>query len=251
MGHYFNPNLPKDNLHWIVDAANFRSYPGSGTAWRNLVFMGVNDLTNTNTPTYSSVGATSYFSYNGTTQYSAKASVTDGALVQGPITINVIFNPSSSSATYNAIALLSGASNSVQIGYRSDISSGAVWKNGGTALLTYPTVGIGTVCHITYTCDGSNNSKVYVNGALYASGTVATNTGAATNYTVASFNSGAGEFLNGRVYYASIYKKVFTDQEVADTWHALKRRFGYAGIGTNPFTGDPTTEPVGGGGGPQ
>ena len=63
MGHYFNPNIPKENLHFIVDAANIRSYPGSGAAWINVVSPGINDLTLTNTPTFSALGSTSNFAF--------------------------------------------------------------------------------------------------------------------------------------------------------------------------------------------
>lgn len=245
MGHYFNPNIPKDNLHFIVDAANIRSYPGSGTAWRNVVSPGINDLTLTNTPTFSALGSTSNFVFNGSTQYAVDSTLTDPVNIQGPMTVNVIFSPNTLTGSQNVFAIFNnGASQGVQIGFNG--TTGAIWKFGGTALLNYTYAGIGTVWHITYTCDGSNNSKVYINGVLQNSGTVATNTGTPTTYTVGSFHTGSGEFFNGKVYYASVHKKVFTDNEVAETWHALKRRFGYAGVGTNPYTGDPTTEPIGG-----
>ncbi len=246
MGHYFNPNIPKEDLHLIVDAANIRSYSGSGTVWRNVVSPGINDFTLTNTPTFSSVGSTSNFTFNGSTQYAVDSTLTSPVNIQGPMTVNVIFSPNTRTGTQNVFAIVNnGASQSVQIGF--DGTTGAIWKFGGTALLNYTYAGVGTVWHITYSCDGSNNSKVYINGVLQSSGTVATNTGTPTTYTIGSYHTGAGQFFNGKVYYASIHKKVFTDNEVAETWHALKRRFGYAGIGTNPYTGDPTTEPIGGG----
>jgi hypothetical protein len=246
MGHYFNPNIPKDNLHWIVDVANSRSYPGTGTLWKNAVSSGYNNLTNTNTPTYSALGATSNFAYNGSNQYSVNSSLIDPANIQGPITVNIIFSPSSLTGTQNIFSLFNNTgSQSLQIGF--DGATGKIWKFGGTALLNYTYAGIGTVWHITYSCDGSNNSKVYINGQLHTSGSVATNTGTPLTYTVGSYATGSGEFFNGKVYYVSIHKKVHTDNEVADTWHALKRRYGYAGIGTNPYTGDPITEPIGGG----
>jgi hypothetical protein len=236
MGHYFNPNIPKDSLHWIVDALNIRSYPGSGTLWKNAVFPNVNDLTNTNTPTFSSAGGSSNFTYNGSTQYSVNSSLINPVNIQGPLTVNVIFSPSTLTGAQNVFAIVNnGASQSLQIGFNG--TTGAIWKFGGTALLNYTYAGVGTVWHITYSCDGSNNSKVYINGQLHASGTVATNTGTPTTYTVGSHHTGSSEFLNGKVYYVSIHKQVHTDNEVADTWHALKRRFGYAGIGTNPTGG--------------
>lgn len=236
MGTFFNPNIPKESLHWIVDAINIRSYPGTGSLWKNAVFPNINDLTNTNTPTFSSAGGSSNFAYNGSTQYSVNSSLLDPVSIQGPYTINVIFSPSSLTGTQNVFALVNNAaSQSVQIGF--DGTTGAIWKFGGTALLNYSYAGIGTVWHVTYTCDGSNNSKVYVNGQLQTSGTVATNTGTPTTYTIGSYHTGTGQFFNGKVYYASIHRAVHTDNQVEDTWHALRRRFGYAGYGTNPVGG--------------
>lgn len=234
MGHYYNPNIPKDSVHWMVDALNVKSYPGSGTLWKNLIVENINDLTNTNSPTFSSAGSSNNFAYNGSTQYSVNSSLSSPANIQGPITVNVIFSPSSLTGTQNVFALYnSTSSQSLQIGY--DGTTGKIWKFGGTALLNYTYAGIGTVWHITYTCDGSNNSKVYVNGQLHASGVVATNTSVPLTYTIGSYGAGLGEFFNGKVYYASIHRQVHTDREVAATWHAIKRRFGYSGIGTNPF----------------
>jgi hypothetical protein len=232
MGHYFNTNIPKENLHFIVDALNVMSYPGTGTRWTNLAKPGFNDLTHTNSPTFSAAGSSTSIAYNGSNQYSVNSSLTDPVRIQGPFTINVIFSPSSLTGTQNIFTLYDNASNALQIGYNG--TTGQVWKFGGTSLLTYNYAGIGTVWHITYTCDGSNNSKVYVNGQLNNSGVVATNTGTPVFYTVGTYGAGAGQYFNGKVYYVSIHRQVHTDNEVEDTWHAIKRRFGYSGIGTNP-----------------
>jgi hypothetical protein len=226
MGHYHNPQIPTRNLHFLVDACNISSYPGSGSLWNDLI--GSNHLTLTNSPTFSSAGASSYFTFNGTNQYAAKSSVSDGALIQGPITINVFFSPNST-GTQNVFALTSGGASALQIGVIS--GTGAIWKFGGTVLLNYQYAGVGTVWHLTYTCDGSNNSKVYINGVLQASGTVATQTGTAGNYSIATFNSSGSELFAGKVYYASIHKTVFSDIEVHKTWAALKKRWGFGAIG--------------------
>jgi hypothetical protein len=245
MGHYFNPNIPKDSLHWIVDAINIRSYPGSGSLWKNAVFPNVNDLTNTNTPTFSSAGGSSNFTFNGSTQYSVNSSLINPVNIQGPMTVNVIFSPSNLTGAQTVFAIFNATtSKSLQIGYNG--TTGAIWKYGGAALLNYAYAGIGSVWHVTYTCDGSNNSKVYVNGQLQTSGVVVTDTGTPLTYTVGSYATGSGEFLNGKVYYVSIHKQVHTDNEVADTWHALRRRFGYSGIGTNPSGGPIIGDLVGG-----
>ena len=230
MGHYFNPNIPKRELHWVVDFANVVSYPGSGAVIYDLALQ--NNLAITGSPTFSSTGVTSNLAFSGTGQYASKSSVVSGALIQGPITVNVIFNPSSISSQ-NIIALFQGGANGLQIGTFG--TTGNIWKNGGVVLLTYTYAGIGSVMHVTYTCDGSNNSKVYVNGLLNNSGTVATQSGTADNYSLATYNSTGSQLFNGKIYYASIHKTVLTDNEVALMYHALKRRWGFAGIGTNVY----------------
>lgn len=234
MGHYHNPQIPTRNLHFLVDAGNSRSYAGSGTVWSDL--LGVNDLTATGSPTFTSAGSTSYFTLNGTNQYFADASVSNGALIQGPITINVFFSPNST-GTQNVIALTSGGSSAIQIGVASN--NGTIWKFGGTTILSYQYAGIGTVWHLTYTCDGSNNSKVYINGVLQASGTVVTQTGTADNYSIGTYGSTGLQLFSGKIYYASIHKTVFSDIEVHKTWAALKKRWGFGAIG-GTTAGDPT-----------
>jgi hypothetical protein len=231
MGHYFNPNIPKRGLDWVVDFANFQSYPGSGSNIFDLNNR-INNLTITGSPTFSSTGASSNLAFSGTGQYAGKVSVTNGALIQGPITVNVIFSPSSISSQ-NIIALFQGGTAGLQIGTFG--TTGNIWKNGGAVLLTYTYAGIGSVMHLAYTCDGANNSKVYVNGQLNNSGTVATQTGTADNYSLATFNSTGSQLFNGKIYYASIHKVVLTDNEVASMYHALKRRWGFSGIGTNVY----------------
>ena len=243
MGHYFNPNIPKRGLHWVVDFANFQSYPGSGSDIFDLNNR-INNLTITGSPTFSSTGASSNLAFSGTGQYAGKVSVTDGALIQGPITVNVIFNPSAISSQ-NIIALTQGGANALQIG-TFGTGTGTIWKFGGTVLLDYTYAGIGSVMHVAYTCDGSNNSKVYVNGVLNNSGTVATQTGTADNYSLATYNSSGTQLFNGKIYYASIHKVVLTADEVASMYHALKRRWGFSGIGTNVYE-----QGIGGVGGPQ
>lgn len=52
MGTSYNPPIVTDGLVLCLDAANKRSYPGTGTTWSDLA--GANDGTLTNSPTFSS-----------------------------------------------------------------------------------------------------------------------------------------------------------------------------------------------------
>ena len=61
-----SPKIVTDGLTIYLDAANTRSYPGSGSTWTDLTGNGFNATLN-NSPTHNtSIG---YFSFNGTNQY--------------------------------------------------------------------------------------------------------------------------------------------------------------------------------------
>lgn len=66
MGTHYSPKIVTDGLRIYLDAANSKSYPGSGTAWTDLTGNGYN-ATLVNSPTHNtSIG---YISFNGTNQY--------------------------------------------------------------------------------------------------------------------------------------------------------------------------------------
>jgi len=73
MGLGHNPSITTDGLILYLDAANARSYPGSGTTWFDLSGFG-NNHTLANSPTFSS-GA---FTFNGSNQGFNKASAMSG-----------------------------------------------------------------------------------------------------------------------------------------------------------------------------
>ena len=53
MGVTYNPKIVTDGLVLALDAANVKSYPGSGTTWTDMSGNG-NNVTLTNGPTFSS-----------------------------------------------------------------------------------------------------------------------------------------------------------------------------------------------------
>ena len=62
-----SPSIITDSLILCLDAANTKSYPGSGTVWTDLSGNG-NNVTLTNGPTYSSVDGRSIV-FDGTNDY--------------------------------------------------------------------------------------------------------------------------------------------------------------------------------------
>jgi hypothetical protein len=67
MGFNYSPKIVTDGLVMYLDAANSKSYPGSGTTWGDLS-RGGNNGTLVNGPTFSS-GNGGNLTFNGTNQY--------------------------------------------------------------------------------------------------------------------------------------------------------------------------------------
>ena len=67
MATYYNPKIVTNNLFLYLDAANAKSYPGSGTAWKDLSGQN-NDTTLVNGPTYNSNNS-GCFVFDGTDDY--------------------------------------------------------------------------------------------------------------------------------------------------------------------------------------
>jgi len=66
MGTFYNPKAITNGLTIYLDAANTKSYPGSGSTWTDLTGNGYN-ATLVNSPTHNTdIG---YISFNGTDQY--------------------------------------------------------------------------------------------------------------------------------------------------------------------------------------
>jgi len=74
MATNYNPKITTDGLVLCLDAANPKSYPGSGTAWFDISGNSRNG-TLTNSPTFSSSNQ-GYFSFDGTDDF---VSITDTA----------------------------------------------------------------------------------------------------------------------------------------------------------------------------
>jgi hypothetical protein len=84
-----------------LDPGNSASYPGSGTTWTDLSSY-QNDATLTNSPTFTSAGTASYFSFNGTNQYAPVTTSKMNVTYTGKTTMFAIrtVNANTGNATY-------------------------------------------------------------------------------------------------------------------------------------------------------
>jgi hypothetical protein len=215
MGIVYNTSIVRDGLVLHLDAANVKSYPGTGTAWNDLSGNGNNGIL-TNGPTYIPNG---YLNFDG---------VNDG--FNAPITCNKMyysidwwFYPRTT-INYNQNIRFDGGWNSF------------VWHTGtagqywaGTDISTRMSdVDAGSVVinkwqNWTWTFD-NGTAKMYKNGILLRQKTMAVSS--VSQFT--SINSSSdGNGMNGYRSSILVYSnKVLSQAEVRQNFEALRGRYG-------------------------
>lgn len=218
MAIVYNKLAPTDGLVLCLDSANRRSYPGTGTSWRDLSGNG-NVGTLTNGVTYSGQGM-SFDGMNDRVDLGTQSLSNSARTVSGWIRLN---------ATSINHALLDGSTNtSFGFGLHLRITNGNVlrfWNYDANANATGATVlSSGIWYHVCGTFDGVTTNRVYLNGVFDGS-----NTGDSTNSVSGSFNIGASTllnyFTNGSIDDVRIYSRALTNQEILTLYNVSRRRF--------------------------
>ena len=227
MGTHGGPDIVTDGLVLSLDAANKKSYPGSGTSITDL--SGTNTIgTLTNGPTFNSGNA-------GTIDFDA---TNDFILLAASAALSVNHHTISSwnySSNYDHDGFLfeKTTNGTVNTQYSLFLHN--------SNLIYYRTYGLSAV-NVTHTTndlinnawnnlvvtyDGSTK-KIYINGVLKksqsATGTVTQNT--AGTSIIGAYGTGQAYFLNGKIAQTAIYNKALTSTEIVQNYNATKSRFG-------------------------
>ena len=221
----YNPKIVTDNLVLCFDAANTKSYPGTGTTWYDLI--GSNNGTISGATFSSSKGGVLDFdgtndviSLSATTDIQAQAvdwtweswfcidsgaSSYDYLFAYGPPhqiawydnQLNAWFNDTDDTSTYNAS--MDSGTNTVPTGQ---------WTHGVISRI-------------------GSAWKMYINGVEKTSATASfTVANSSTGPKIGSYD-GSQYFLDGKIASMRIYKgKGFTAAEVTQNFDATKKRFG-------------------------
>lgn len=220
MGTYGGPNIIRDGVIFAIDAANPKSYPGTGTTWYDLSGGGA-DLTLYDGPTYSSDYG-GIITFDGVNDSSVKAGLNISELTG--ITVNVWFYANANSS----MALTRGTSNSFLLHFRGagfyvvdDIGT----PSGYLSWDAYPPDGEWVM--LTGTWDGST-MKLYTNGVKQSTERSFTGTGTLRTITLIQagyyFNGSQG-YTNGSIAHQLLYNRALTDDEIIQNYLAIRSRF--------------------------
>jgi hypothetical protein len=235
MGFFRGPNIITDGLVLALDAANTKSYPGSGTTAYDLSGnLNSGSLVNGTGFSISNQGA---WDFDGTNDYirvnsiSNPVNVSDFS-VEAWIKLDVIptQNP-------RIVSLGGDASNYFNLATYGGNSPGTYdtfWfevKKGGNYYGGFHNTGrkyvIDTWYHLLGTFDNSTNTaKLYINGVSVTGGGVG---GGAPNVfstlLIATSTTSPGEVINGLIPVIRYYTKILTASEIQQNFNALKSRF--------------------------
>jgi hypothetical protein len=226
MAFSYSPNLVTDGLVLYLDAANTRSYPGTGTVWTDLS-RGGNNGTLTNGPTFNSGNGGSIV-FDGVNDYVKPPASTTLQLTDFTLSSWIKIN------TQNANQFIidtstdsgSGLGYSYRVNSENKIRFWAYNANNNLNSITTILSNVWYNVSVTY----NNTSKlqsIYINGVFDISNT---HTNPFVVSTVTNLQIGGssilGGYLNGNIAQSSIYNRTLSATEILQNYNTTKTRFG-------------------------
>jgi hypothetical protein len=233
-----SPSIVTDGLVLYLDAANRKSYPGTGTGWFDLSGRNNTGIL-TNSPTFSNANGGS-FTFDDVDDY-VQINADPSLQITNEVTVTSVFK--ANELFGNAVRLIdtngpttsvSGSMIALKVGTSSGSDISWFITDGTSYYEVRKTVDVITSTTIPYIVtarwrksDGSAN--VFVNGIepSYAGTTTFTGTpGILSNPIMIAYLQGYGIYGDQVVYSTSIYNRYLSFEEIQQNFNALRGRFG-------------------------
>ena len=226
MAFNFSPKVVTDGLVLYLDAANTKSYPGSGTTWSDLSRSG-NNGTLTNGPTFNSGNGGSIV-FDGTNDF-VDLGVTNLSTTLSSVTLNFFLKITKVNTKQ---AIISSYTSIPQGGWGIELLANNTLNFFGfsntttfTDVQTTQTYALNQILNICCVF-GNSTFIIYVNGVQSA-----LKSGISTIYRTSTIRLGitppsAVIPFQGNIYQTSIYNKALTAQEIQQNYNATKTRYG-------------------------
>ena len=230
-------SIVRDSLVLYLDAANPKSYPGTGSSWNDLSGNN-NSFTLFNSPTYSS----GFFNFNGTTQY-ARSTNTLNLSPYNSITIEIGFACNTSVSPMGMLFEHSSDwnSNAMGFGLLPNSSGSTAYVNdsnhtnqsSGSGAFNYTGInGTTPVIHtniFTRIVDPTGRNA-YVNSieqsVITGSKTTAAYSTFRNDNMFLGARNGNSAFSNCKIYYLLVYGKKLSQAEINQNFNARRGRYG-------------------------
>jgi hypothetical protein len=234
MALHHSPRIPADGIVWYLDAANYRSYGGSGNTASDINTASTKYAGSLKNGTAFSTEGGGCFVFDGTNDYITAGDVLD--LTGSDISLvcwSKLDAYSGHASGVNSFIHKFGANgnfrlysnNSGGINYqiRNSVSSIDSIGNYGSI----PTIDATTWNHYVLTHEYSSRAvKLYINGVVSRSVTFTLDRGNTTATLDLGYASNNAAYTIGRTATAMIYNRILSADEVALMYETTKGRFG-------------------------
>ena len=229
----YNPRAVTDGLVLTLDAGNTKSYPGSGTAWSDLI--GSNNGALTNGPTYSSDDGGAIV-FDGSNDYvdcgNVDSNISDNLTLSLWIKFPVGYGP----LRWDSIIAKRAPGNKVNYGINYNPTATNIFQiyysNFGASLSVPLSSNFSDNVWINICGTFAKNSTT-TDMILYNNASVIGSTNKSGNVTPPANLQlqigtylGGGEYFQGNIAQVSIYNRALTASEVLQNYNATKGRFG-------------------------
>lgn len=237
MSYYTGPDITSNNLIMCVDAANTKSYSGTGTAWNDLCNNGMG------------VTVTANYNFNAL-RGGSFLNTTSGD--SGGMTVSLTnFSKTVGTMEFWASATSWNDSNGLFVNRADTVSNAADWLwfgvwSGGSTL--YFRTGDGTNCcnndltvnswssiHPTgvwgqyvVSWSSGNTARIYFNGRLRASRSISSipSTNPSATGQIGIGHTSTNSRWLGYIASVKMYNRQLTDAEISQNYNAVKSKFG-------------------------
>lgn len=214
-----SPSIVTSGLVMCLDAANPRSYAGSGSTWYNAI--GGTNTTLNNSPVYTS-GTSGYFTFDGVDDYGQSTTNILTGGVSTPFTLEAVAMTTTASSWQT---VLGTAGTYRQIGF---LNNSFYWGGnggGGNLFVTGGSISANIWYHLVFTFDGTTGYG-YLNGSQ-TTGNIGSNGGTIGATLLSTYNAGSAlERLTGRIALARVYNIALTSAQVLQNFNAIRGRYG-------------------------
>lgn len=236
MGISYNTSIVRNGLVLHLDAANKKSYPGTGTTWTDLSGLG-NNGTLVNGVGYNSSNKGN-FTFDGVNDFISIAN-SSSYKVQFPMSLGIIFKiPTATSRMVSfltddtsdfhrgvCVQVLTSLVPSVQYGNGTMNAPGGRRNFDGTSTLE-----LNKWYYMVATLANNLSCQIYINGVsdstAYASGTATTLAYSTGVGTIGRKNDVTTAYSNGTISLAQVYNRALSAAEVKQNFEALRGRYG-------------------------
>jgi hypothetical protein len=229
MGVRYSPAIVTSGLVLSLDAANRKSYPGTGTTWSNLSGNNIN-FTTFNSPTFNNNNC-GYFTWNGSSTY---ATAPESSLFNTE-TFTIECWARTSNLNQNGFLFEKGNVNTQYALFFEQNNNLKLRTNTVTSGIADLSINTSTylTSNVWFLVTASYNygiKRIYFNGSYVSTQTVSggftTNANGMSIGVYGGYNGSRGYYYSGDISNLKFYNRVLTDDEILQNYRATKNRFG-------------------------